>query len=115
MNKTTCTGGATTITNSRGLLKKRQTTPITNGVATATSSGSLYVTNVNLYLHPNVDTTQGAIQGATQGEMQGEMPKVKTKCYNSDCFYYDCDVSSDSYYCCNPSCYCFKPDWYYYL
>jgi len=109
MNKTACTGGATITTNSRKIIQKRQMASITSG--TNGTSGCLYVTNVNLYLHPNVDATQGATQSATQGEM----PKVKTKCCNSDCFYYDCDVPSDSYYCCNPSCYCFKPDWYYYL
>jgi len=47
--------------------------------------------------------------------MQGEMPKVKSQCGNPDCFYYDSDILSDYYYCCNPGCYCFKPDWYYYL
>lgn len=106
MNKTMCTGGTTTITNSRKELKKKQTTSITNG-----TSGCLYVTNVNLYLHPNVDATQPTIQSATQGEM----PKVKTNCFNPDCFYYDCDIMSEPYYCCNPSCFCFKPDWYSYL
>ena len=65
----------------------------------------------DLYLHPNSNVDQAS----SSVEMQGEMPKVKSQCGNPDCFYYDSDILSDYYYCCNPGCYCFKPDWYYYL
>lgn len=110
MNKTNCTTG-TAIKSENNLslktLKKRQQHISTTG-------GSVYVTHVNLYLHPN-NSNVDQPNSTSNVQMQGEMPKVKSQCGNPDCFYYDSDILSDYYYCCNPGCYCFKPDWYYYL
>ena len=49
-NNTSCTTASTLTSNkiTREILKNKQITSITNG-----TSGCLYVTNVNLYLHPN--------------------------------------------------------------
>ena len=106
MNKTNCTTG-TAIKSENNLslktLKKRQQ-------HISTTSGCVYVTHVNLYLHPNNSNVD-----QPSSSVQGEMPRVKSQCCNPDCFYYDSDILSDYYYCCNPGCYCFKPDWYYYL
>lgn len=121
MNKnTTCTTGATLSSKSRKSLKNVNGNPkfmTMNG-----TSGCLYVTNVNLYLHPSPappPTGTGTGTG-TEGAMtiQSEIPKIKTRCYSPDCFYYDNDILGDEfdyYYCCNPGCSCFKPDWYSYL
>jgi hypothetical protein len=106
MNKTNnCTTGTAIKSENKQtlkMLKKRQ--------QTSSSSGCLYITHVNLYLHPNSEQ-----QTSTSTTLQDEMPKVKSQCCNPDCFYYDSEILSDYYYCCNPGCYCFKPDWYYYL
>jgi len=97
MNKTSCTTGQTMAS-----LRKRKLVK-TNG-----TSGCSYITNVNLYLHPNSHMVSSA-------PMTSEVPKIKTKCNNLDCFYYDCDLLGDDfYYCCNPLCSCFSPDWYSY-
>lgn len=109
MNKTNCTTGTAIKSEnvpSLKMLKKRQ-------LMTSSSSGCLYITHVNLYLHPNSNVDQP--NSTSNLQMQGDMPKVKSQCNNPECFYYDCDLLSDYYYCCNPGCYCFKPDWYYYL
>lgn len=107
MNKTTgniLTSETAISKGSMKTLKNKQSKMMSNG-----TSGCLYVTNVNLYLHPSANNQ-------TTPEIQTmDMPKVKTKCGNPDCFYYDTDLLDDYYYCCNPICYCFKPDWYCYL
>lgn len=99
MNKTTCTTGSTMASiRKRNLIK-------TNG-----TTGCSYITNVNLYLHPSSHMVSSV-------PITSEVPKIKTRCNNHNCFYYDCDLSSDDnfYYCCNPLCSCFCPDWYTYL
>ncbi len=108
MNKTNCTTG-TAIKSENNIslktLKKRQR-------QISTTSGCLYVTHVNLYLHPNSNVEQPT--STTSTILEDSMPKVKSQCCNPDCFYYDSEIIGDYYYCCNPGCYCFKPDWYYY-
>ena len=100
MNKTTttCTPGTTL-----NKIKKRM-------VKQPGTVGSTYITHVNLYLHPSVNPI-------VSDTPINEMPKVKTRCNNPDCFYYDCDLFDigEDYYCCNPLCNCFRPDWYSYL
>jgi hypothetical protein len=108
MNKTTGST-MTSETTTAGSMKTLKNKQIIMSNGTNGTSGCLYVTNVNLYLHPNTNNQNTP-------EMQtSDTPKVKTKCCNPGCFYYDCDILDDYYYCCNPMCYCFKPDWYYYL
>jgi hypothetical protein len=109
MNKNCTTGTAMMSENKPSLkmLKKRQ-----RQIST-TTSGCLYVTHVNLYLHPNSNVEQP--NSTTSTMLDDSMPKVKSQCCNPDCFYYDSEILGDYYYCCNPGCYCFKPDWYYYL
>lgn len=93
-----CTTGTTAIS---GKTIRRRKMAKSNG-----TSGCSYITNVNLYLHPNSN-----ISGVSEEE--SEVPKIKTRCNNSGCFYYDCDLLGDEfYYCCNPLCSCFSPDWY---
>lgn len=108
MNKTntSCTTASTLTSNkiTREILKNKQITSITNG-----TSGCLYVTNVNLYLHPNANQTIPDV-----GILEKDINKIKTRCCNPECFYYD-PMVSDNYFCCNPMCSCFKPDWYSYL
>ena len=105
-NNTSCTTASTLTSNkiTREILKNKQITSITNG-----TSGCLYVTNVNLYLHPNPNQS-------TPDVSTMDLKKIKTKCCNPECFYYDSCIAPDDYsYCCNPICPCFKPDWYCYL
>jgi hypothetical protein len=105
-NNTSCTTASTLTSNkiTREILKNKQITSITNG-----TSGCLYVTNVNLYLHPNPNQS-------TPDVSTMDLKKIKTKCCNPECFYYDSCIAPDDYfYCCNPMCPCFKPDWYCYL
>jgi hypothetical protein len=95
-----CTTGTTAMSGKA--IRKRKVTK-SNG-----TSGCSYITNVNLYLHPNSHISSVPVES--------EVPKIKTKCNNPDCFYYDCDLLGDDfYYCCNPLCSCFCPDWYTYL
>ena len=112
MNKTntvgtSCTTASTLTSNkiTREILKNKQVTSITNG-----TSGCLYVTNVNLYLHPNPHQTTPDVS-----ILEKDVKKIKTRCCNPECFYYDSCISDDYFYCCNPICPCFKPDWYSYL
>lgn len=105
INNTSCTTASTLTSNkiTREILKNKQVTSITNG-----TSGCLYVTNVNLYLHPNPTPDVSVLEK--------DIKNIKTKCCNPECFYYDsCNIYDDYFYCCNPSCSCFKPDWYCYL
>jgi hypothetical protein len=103
MNKTTttCTTGTTLPMNKL----KRKT------VKQMGTMGCSYITHVNLYLHPSVNPI------ISDTPIVDEMPKVKTRCNSPGCFYYDCDLfgGMDDYYCCNPLCNCFRPDWYSYL
>lgn len=100
MNKTNCTQG-----NLIKTVKKRKVVN-TNG-----TSGCLYITNVNLYLHPNAGSN-----GTQTNSDTSEISKIKTRCNSPECFYYDCDLCGDEdFYCCNPVCPCFRPDWYYCL
>ena len=103
-NKTICTmGNFKTHKKTRDIVEKQN----------SGTSGCLYLTNVNLYLHPNVNST---VPDSTS--IINEMPKVKTRCNSPNCFYYDSDLLGnyyDDYYCCNPLCTCFRPDWYCYL
>ena len=111
-NTTTCTTGATLTSKTRKSLKN------VNGnskfMTMNGTSGCLYVTNVNLYLHPSPPPPPptGTEEPIT---IQSEIPRVKTRCHNPDCFYYDSDIFDDYYYCCNPGCSYFRPDWYCYL
>jgi hypothetical protein len=96
-----CTTGTTAVADKT--IRKRRVQK-SNG-----TSGCSYITNVNLYLHPSSHISTGI-------PIESEVPKIKTKCNNPGCFYYDCDLfSDDTYYCCNPLCSCFSPDWYTYL
>jgi hypothetical protein len=107
-NNTSCTTASTLTNNkiSREILRNKQLTSITNG-----TSGCLYVTNVNLYLHPNANQTTTPDVGI----LEKGIKQIKTRCCNSQCFYYDPCIIDDYFYCCNPVCSCFKPDWYCYL